>query len=92
MTARPGPKSLYKVDEEAWLAPVIEEFLGLVERKSDPLTLKEFKKEKTEDFLKEFETQLVAVDRNLEDPPVTNIESWRSVSGISCLIFVLVAN
>jgi hypothetical protein len=80
MPSRSGPKSLYKPDEEAWLDTAVNQYLTLVQDKpSDAPALKD---EKTEEFLKCFQTQLVDPNRNMEKTAVTEIEKWRIVSSI----------
>ena len=78
MAPHAGPKSIYKTNEDEWFASVLKEYLSLLEENpSDAATLKE---KKTEDFLKEFETQLIDPNRKLELVPITDIGKWRTVS------------
>jgi len=83
---RSGPKSLYKSDEEAWLALAISEYLALAQDK--PEEASSLKDKKTEEFLELFETQLVDPNRNLEKSAVTEIENWRTVSDFDVLLCV----
>lgn len=90
MSTRSGPKSFYKADEEAWLQSAFEEYIGLVKDKpTDLAAQRSLKNEKTEEFLKKFESQLMDVERKVEPNPVTDIDKWRKVSSIN---YYLISN
>jgi hypothetical protein len=84
MVGRPGPKTLYKPDEEAWLDSASNEHLALIRDKpSDTTAHKAFSDKKTEEFLTKFGDKLLDKDRGMEEEPFTNIAQWREVSGLN---------
>jgi hypothetical protein len=80
MPTRAGPKSIYKPDEEAWLRPVLAEYLSMVEKEQSLAALRNFRTEKVQAFLLQFEAGLVDTNRDLESEPKTELEHWRKVS------------
>jgi hypothetical protein len=83
MVSRPGPKTLYKPNEEAWLDSASNEHLALIRDKpSDTTAHKAFRDKKTKEFLTKFRHQLLEKDRGMEEVPFTEIAQWREVSGL----------
>jgi hypothetical protein len=75
MATRPGPRSIYQADEHAWLDPVLKAYLDLEAESASAATLRKFRDDKTEEFLTEFEAQLVAPNLNKEVTAVIEIET-----------------
>jgi hypothetical protein len=74
---RSGPHSLYTPAETEWLEPVIQEYIRLVNKNPDDLTIsRRYKSTKVEAFLDAFKSELVKLDRK---NPVSDIGKWRKV-------------
>jgi len=54
----------------------------VVDHPGDNLVQRNFMDEKVKEFLTEFKDQLIDEHCNLEVNPVTDIASWRTVSGL----------
>ena len=81
MSVRAGPKSVYKPDEEEWLRTACDEYMALVTTKSeDAPAQKTFRDQKIKEFLDTFKDQLIDKHHKLEAKPVTNLDSWSTVS------------
>jgi hypothetical protein len=81
MSARSGPKSVYKPDEEQWLQSAFDVYMKLVlEKPADHDAQRKLKDKKVEEFLTKFESQLIDENRKVEPSAVTEIGKWRTVS------------